>query len=496
MNDSTIVLGGKAGECFVTENGGSTWTNLSSSNIKGHITAFHQVANDKVLFTTSMGEIWELKICARQYSSTSLSSCYDEPITIGGISYVNVDTVVTDTLLSINACDSIVTYALSFSPQSPLFTQVSPICEGKPFTLPNTSLNGISGTWSPSINNIMTTTYIFSPDLTLFPCASTITMTVIVNPADDATFNISNFCAPTSGVAFGIINLAGTFSFDPAPGDGAVINPFTGVISNAVNGTTYSIRYETSGICPDEQISTVMAINGVHMSTIDTIICTDGALTIGSEIFDVNRPSGQVILPAASTLGCDSIIQINLSFIPCDTTNCDFVLEKDSLVVQKNQTTFYNVLNNDQLPSSFTWNITKVSKEKSISYEYDDTGEITFTINGDFSEPIIVSYEVCTEDCECKTSTFTIQNEALEHIILTNVFIPNSSGKNNTLRFTNENESLQDTELWIFNRNGDRIFYMKDYDNSWNADGLPGGIYFYVLKARGETIKKTLTIFK
>jgi hypothetical protein len=258
---------------------------------------------------------------------------------------------------------------------------------------------------------------------------------------------------------------------------------------------TYTATLVDINGCPYEN-SLVLSHHSVPMSTIDTTICNDGALTIGSEIFTINRPSGLVVLPAASSFGCDSTIQIKLSFFPCDTTNCDFVLAKDSLVVQKNQTTFYNVLDNDQLPTSYTWSVTEVSKEKSISYEYDDKGEITFTITGDFSEAVIISYEVCTEDCDCKSSTFTIQNEALEDIVLTNVFIPSTSGKNSTLRFTNENESLRDSELWIFNRNGDRIFYMKDYDNSWNADGFPGGIYYYVLKAQGETIKKTLTIFK
>ncbi|MEZ4911059.1 MAG: gliding motility-associated C-terminal domain-containing protein [Saprospiraceae bacterium] len=246
----------------------------------------------------------------------------------------------------------------------------------------------------------------------------------------------------------------------------------------------------------DSIVTYTLSFRPKASSTIDTVLCSGSSVSIGPKLFDINRPSGQVVLQAASSYGCDSTIQVNLSFVPCDTTECDFVLAMDSLVVQKNQTTFYNVLDNDQLPASFTWSVTQVSKEKSISYEYDDIGEITFTITGDFSEPIIVSYEVCTEDCDCKSSTFTIQNEALEDIVLTNVFIPNSSGKNSTLRFTNENKSLLDSELWVFNRNGDRIFYMKDYDNSWNADGFPGGIYYYVLKARGETIKKTLTIFK
>ena len=46
----------------------------------------------------------------------------------------------------------------------PVFDPIDPICEGGTFTLPATSTNGISGTWSPAIDNAATTTYTFTPD--------------------------------------------------------------------------------------------------------------------------------------------------------------------------------------------------------------------------------------------------------------------------------------------------------------------------------------------
>jgi hypothetical protein len=47
----------------------------------------------------------------------------------------------------------------------PTFTQVGPFCEGTVLSpLPGVSLNGISGTWSPAMNNTQTTTYTFSPN--------------------------------------------------------------------------------------------------------------------------------------------------------------------------------------------------------------------------------------------------------------------------------------------------------------------------------------------
>lgn len=65
---------------------------------------------------------------------------------------------------------------------TPIFNQIAPLCSGNtPLPiLPLVSENGIHGTWSPSIvNNIITTTYTFTPSAS-FPDATSTTMTIIV----------------------------------------------------------------------------------------------------------------------------------------------------------------------------------------------------------------------------------------------------------------------------------------------------------------------------
>lgn len=48
---------------------------------------------------------------------------------------------------------------------TPTFAPISPICSGAVLgALPLISTNGVSGTWSPALNNIATTTYTFTPD--------------------------------------------------------------------------------------------------------------------------------------------------------------------------------------------------------------------------------------------------------------------------------------------------------------------------------------------
>ncbi|PQB03083.1 hypothetical protein BST83_17290 [Polaribacter filamentus] len=74
---------------------------------------------------------------------------------------------------------------------TPTFTQVAAICNGGTLdALPTSSNNNITGTWSPAMDNTLTTTYIFTPDTTQpgQACAVTETMTITVNPLITPTF--------------------------------------------------------------------------------------------------------------------------------------------------------------------------------------------------------------------------------------------------------------------------------------------------------------------
>ena len=79
-------------------------------------------------------------------------------------------------------CATTTTMTITINPKVvPTFTAVAPICKGSTLSaLPTTSNNGITGTWSPSLNNMATTTYTFTPTAGL--CANTTTLTIVVTP--------------------------------------------------------------------------------------------------------------------------------------------------------------------------------------------------------------------------------------------------------------------------------------------------------------------------
>ena len=128
-------------------------------------------------------------------------------------------------------------------PTVPAFTQVAPICSGDPLAaLPTTSTNGVTGTWSPAINNTTTTVYTFTPTVGL--CATTQTMTITITPNTTPTF--TQVAAICDGDPLAALPLIST-------------NGVTGTWSPAVDNTTTTVYTftPTVGLCATTQTMTI-----------------------------------------------------------------------------------------------------------------------------------------------------------------------------------------------------------------------------------------------
>ncbi|MDN3603817.1 T9SS type B sorting domain-containing protein [Belliella kenyensis] len=62
-----------------------------------------------------------------------------------------------------------------------------------------------------------------------------------------------------------------------------------------------------------------------------------------------------------------------------------------------------------------------------------------------------------------------------------NVITPNEDQKNDSFKIKGLGK-FAENEIKILNRYGDQVFEQRDYQNDWQADKLPAGIYFYVLR--------------
>lgn len=162
---------------------------------------------------------------------------------------------------------------------TPTFNAVGPYCQGASIpALPTTSTNGITGTWSPAINNNATTTYTFTPNAG--QCASTTTMQIVVNPLPSPSINPN----PATICAGGSIQLTAS--------GGATYNWSNSSTSPSINvspasTTTYTVTVTSAEGC------TASASRQVTVNPLPTVAATvDCGLGVGQGVINVTSPTG------------------------------------------------------------------------------------------------------------------------------------------------------------------------------------------------------------
>jgi len=184
--------------------------------------------------------------------------------------------------------------------------------------------------------------------------------------------------------------------------------------------------------------------------------------------------------------------------------------DPDTAFVQRPQIEFSFINNSeDSIPiSNFFW-------------DFNDDND---TVNSSLANPIhrfilndqeiedggkdFLVYFTAINEQGCDT-LFTHQVKVIPmRLFIPNVFTPNSDGVNDVFRITEPqstqgsggeegfkakdtegfytpNHYYETTKLVVFNRHGRVIFRDEDYQNDWDGDNLPDGVYYYVLKATG-----------
>lgn len=149
--------------------------------------------------------------------------------------------------------------------ETPTFNSISAICEGEVLSpLPTLSLNGISGSWSPALNNTATTTYTFTPNVA--GCITSQTLIITVNPNETPTFNsISSICTGE------VLNPLPTQS----------LNGISGTWSPAINNTATT----TYTFVPDAGVCATTEDLTITVNPLPTInVGTDVSIGIGESI--------------------------------------------------------------------------------------------------------------------------------------------------------------------------------------------------------------------
>jgi gliding motility-associated-like protein len=155
------------------------------------------------------------------------------------------------------------------------------------------------------------------------------------------------------------------------------------------------------------------------------------------------------------------------------------VASPDSVICERLEILLTASASGSLAPYTYSWSgpdITGSTENDSVLVDIQATLP---TASGDTST--IYSYMVTVTDA----CGFVVQ-EPVEvtirdcEVIVPNVFTPNGDAFNQFLTATNLNLYPQ-SSLRIYNRWGFNIYNNEDYQNDWDGESYPDGVYFYVL---------------
>ena len=323
-------------------------------------------------------------------------------------------------------CANITTMTITVDPnQLPIFTQVPAICSGATLTaLPTTSNNGITGIWSPALNNINTTTYTFTP--TVGQCITT--MTISVNPIIPPAFTqVPAICTGATLTALPTTSNNGyigtwspalnnttttTYTFTPTVGQCATTATMT-ISVDPIPGNPDSMQHPE--ICSEDftniNITTTPQIPGTILKweVIDSSNNVTGftqsgsgltSISIYDNLFNNSEDQGFVIYRVTSFLGdCKGLytdITVVVNPLPKpDLKNGTICVNETSGIYYTNYTLDSQLLNPD---FTYQWFILNTITD---TYEaLANANESTYEVNQEGTYKVVVTNETTT----CKQS--------------------------------------------------------------------------------------------
>jgi len=343
------------------------------------------------------------------------------------------------------------------------------------------SLEGIKGTWNPSvISTVSSGYYLFTPDAG--QCCDTASIFVLVTKIGKPTFNpIANICSGSTAPSLPATSKEG----------------FAGTWLPATISNTTS---------------------GLYVFTPINIICADTVsiyVTVNNRIQPTFAPMAPFCSGTpAPALTATSLEGITGSWSPTTIDNTQsgvyvFLISAGECALYPTPLNV-QVLDKPSLPLISGPNSVAVGELISLSanatngvWSSTNTSIATINPNGEITG---VSAGIDTIKYEVKNicgnnSNFTIVEVTSLNVYIPNTFSPNGDGKNDLLYIRGNGSLYPSVEIRIFNQWGNQIFEGKGAVNNpaiaWNGTQngkvQPTGVYIYVAKItnnKGETFIK------
>ena len=209
---------------------------------------------------------------------------------------------------------------------TPTFTQVDPICVGDPLSNLNTvSDNGFSGTWSPAINNTVTTEYTFTPTPITGVCFEETKMTIAVLTQTTPLFTqvdpicIGSVLAPLpttsndniSGSWTPALNNSATttYTFTPDPNQCADPTTMT-IVVNPINVLTVT----ATNLSEDFEANQMILVSATGGSGIYEYQL-DGGTWQSNEVFEYVTGCQEHTVAVKDAFGCSTIPETSITIM-------------------------------------------------------------------------------------------------------------------------------------------------------------------------------------
>ncbi|MEO6131369.1 MAG: gliding motility-associated C-terminal domain-containing protein [Saprospiraceae bacterium] len=473
--------------------------------------------------------------------------CYGGSITVNGTAYNELNATGTETFVNASAfgCDSIVNINLSFDSivTNNLDAQ---LCNGESLVVKGV----LYDEFNPSGSEVFVGGSVFGCDsivniaLSFYqPVVSDVIYTlcsgesVIINGMEYNQSKPTGKEVIIGGSAIGcdsIVSVQLSF-YSPAAFNLNQILCYGGSIT--VNGTAYNELNPTgtetfvnaSAFGCDSIVNINLSFNSIVTNNMDAQLCSDESILVNNVIYNALNPSGSQLFPGGSIFGCDSVVNISLSFFPLSQSELHPVLCYGESV------TINGMIYNAQHPSG-------IESVEGAGYHGCDSiisieiiqvpslvveagpdqhlqpGEqvllsavATFPIvswswsPGDFlscsncPDPMVINpdhdilYQLTVSDAEGCTASDEIQVYLANtvEIFMPTIFSPNGDGINDVVVVFSTNTINKIKSLRIFSRWGDLIYEQENFpsndltygwDGTFNGKELNPGVYIWAVE--------------
>lgn len=436
---------------------------------------------------------------------------------------------------SVGQCASTANLTITVNPiLTPAFTIVTTYCSGAIIpALPLTSINGVTGTWSPALNNLATTLYTFTP--TLGQCANPATETITINPNVTPDFTvIAPFCSGTTAPILTNISpngitgtwfpatisntVNGNYLFTPSPNQcsatqslSVTINPRTvpnfAVIPAFCSGTIAPVLTNVSpnGITGTWSPSTISNTNSgsyiftplaTECATIQTLNVTVNTPVTPSFV-DLTFCSGS-LAPILNTISPNGISGTWLPTVVNNTTSGTYVFTPNSPQCASIKTINVTV-SPINIITSLSWTVSDAFADNQIvTIIATGAGNYIYQLDdGPFqSSPIFENVALGLHSITVKDINgcgFPITDNNVLIISFPKYFTPNSDGYNDNWNISDISNKLN-SRIYIFDRYGKFLKELSPLGLGWNGtyngQPMPANDYWFTIEYTEDNISK------